>query len=205
MMHPKLSILIPVYNPPGNWFRNILDTLCKQKTDYPDTEIVVVDDGSKPELSWVSDYPVMYFWKENGGEASARNACLDNMRGDYFHFIDHDDEIYRNCLEVIHSNIEEGYDFVAYNFVCDGDIKRAYHNYGKLNYNCAMWGYTFRTAFTNGARFDESIVAGCDTDYLARVLRDDCKHKIDDRVFYNYRWNGNENSMCHRKLRGEIS
>lgn len=198
-----LSILIPAYNP-GKWLRGILDSLKDQIERHPDVEIIIVDDGSTEDLTWVADYPkVRYIRQANGREANARNALLREATGEFIQFIDADDEIYSNCLDVIFDNIEQGYDFVTYEFETDHDRKRSYHNYGQLMVNCAMWGYTLRKMLTEGQWFDETLPKGCDVDFLRRVLREDARHKHDDRVFYNYRFDGNTNSICHRLLRGE--
>lgn len=200
----KLSILIPAYNP-GVWLRRIMDTLQPQLEKYPDTEIVVVDDGSTEDLSYIKGYPrTRYIRQPNGGEGIVRNALMDAAQGEYVQFIDSDDEVYANCLDVIYDNISGGYDFVSYEFDTDHDRKRSYHNYGQLLINCPVWGYTLRKAFCDGKRFVEGMPTGGDVEWLLRVLREDAKHKHDDRAWYNYRWDGNEQSLCHKHLRGEI-
>lgn len=200
-----LSILIPAYNS-DRWLQKILDSLVEQIGKYPDTEIIVVDDGSTKDLSYVKDYPyVRYIRQENGGEGSSRNRLLDEAQGKYIQYIDHDDEIYSNALDVIYDNIAQGYDYVSYEFDTDHDRKRSYHNYGQLLINCPCWGYTLRKSITTGYRFDETMMTGCDVKWLILVLKKEYKHKHDDRVWYNYRWDGNDNSLCHRRLRGEIT
>ena len=204
MSNVKLSILIPAYNP-GKWLKGILDVLKPQTECYPFTEVVIVDDGSIEDLMWAAKYPFVKLWRQkNSGEPTARNTLLYLSEGEYIQFVDADDEIYPNTLDVVCDNISQGYDFVSYEFDTDHDRKRSYHNYGQLMVNCAMWGYTFRKSIFKGQSFNEKLLTGCDTDILQRVLREDMKHKHDDRVFYNYRWDGNENSLCHKKLRGEI-
>lgn len=200
----KLSILIPAYNP-GKWLKGILDMLKPQIEKYPCTEVVIVDDGSTEDLSYAARYPFVKLWMQrNEGEPRARNVLLDLAEGEYIQFIDADDEIYSNCLDVIYSNIDEGYDFVSYEFDTDHSRSRSYHNYGQLMVNCALWGYTFRREFIKGVPFDESYLPDTDVHWLPLVLEEDAKHKHDDRVFYNYRWDDNYNSLSHQKLRGEI-
>lgn len=200
----KLSILIPAYNP-DKWLKKIFDTLVPQLEKYPHTEIIVLDDGSTEDLSWVTQYPNTYYMRiENHGEPTARNLLLGLAGGEYYQFIDADDEIYDNALDIIYSNIEEGYDFVSYEFDTDHDRKRSYHNYGQLMVNCAMWGYTFKATMFEGQKFDPTKLTGCDTDILQRILKEEQRHKHDTRAWYNYRWDGNEQSLCHKFLRGEI-
>lgn len=204
MIMIKLSILIPAYNP-GKWLRGILDTLSSQIEKYPTTEVIILDDGSTEDLSWVTQYPFVKYWMQaNEGEPSARNVLLYLAEGEYIQFVDADDEIYPNMLDVVYDNINQGYDFVTYEFDTDHDRRRSYHNYDQLMINCAMWGYTFKKRLFSGKSFNETMLTGCDVDILQRVLREDMRHKHDDRVFYNYRWDGNNDSLCHKKLRGEI-
>ena len=203
-MRKKLSVLIPAYNP-GKWFRPIMGQLAKQVVNYPDTEIIVVDDGSTEDLSWVADYPsTVYVRQGNAGVAEARNLLLAMAKGTYVQFLDADDEIYPNALDLIHENIAGGYDFITYEYDTDHNRRRSYHNHGQLMYNCAVWGYTFRKTITDGQRFNPALVPEDDVDWLRRVLKEDAKKKHEDRAFYNYRWDGNVNSLSHQRLRGEI-
>ena len=200
-----LSVIIPAHNPPGDWLRRILDALAKQMAEYPSVEIIVVDDASDVDVTWVKDYPkVRYKRVENRRDSMTRNAGLDMARGEYIQFLDCDDIIYDNCLSVIFDNINAGYDWVSYNWECDGHKEWAHQNKGILMVNCAVWAYTFKRTVIGGIRFDESLKTGSDQVWLRKVLTDDVKHRHDERIFYNYRWAGNENSICHRKLRGEL-
>ena len=197
-----LSVLIPAYNP-GPYLKDILDSVINQMKEYPKVEIVVVDDGSTEDLSWVKDYPVKYRRKRNGGEPSARNVCLSMAKGEYIQFLDADDDIYPNFLSVVFDNMTKGYDWVSYDWECDRHKEWALQNENTLMVNCAVWAYTFRTDFIGEEKFDETMKIGCDIDWLMRVLKD-TNHFHDHRIFYNYCWARNENSLCHKKARGEI-
>ena len=70
--------------------------------------------------------------------------------------------------------------------------------------NCAVWAYSFRADFIGDLRFDESMKSGSDVDWLHKLLTENSKHKHDHTVYYNYRWAGNDESICHRKLRGAL-
>lgn len=200
----KLSILIPAYNP-GKRLRGLLEQLKAQITEYPNVEIIVIDDGSDEDICWVKEYPsVRYKRQKNGGEGNARNALLKMAKGEYIQFLDADDEIFGNCLSVIFGNINAGYDWVSYDWVCDGSKEAAYQNKGILMVNCAVWAYTFRKSFIGGVKFDETLKTGCDQVWLKQVLTDESKHRHDNSVFYNYLWMENVNSLCHKKARGEI-
>lgn len=200
-----LSIIIPAYNPPGDYLRKLLEALAAQSADYPDFEVIVIDDGSEESLAWVKEFPFVRFRrKRNMGVGAARNTGLMLARGEYIAFLDCDDEILENYLAVVFENMREGYDFVSYDWLCDHHQEWAVQAKGSLMVNCAVWAYSFRADFIGDARFREDMKCGSDVKWLKRILRDDCKHKHDNRVFYNYRWMGNDNSICHRKLRGEL-
>lgn len=73
--------------------------------DYPNYEIVVVDDGSTDKtvdlvLKFKKEYPKMikYVYQENKGLAGARNCGIRNSSGKYFLFLDSDDLIEKNHL-----------------------------------------------------------------------------------------------------------
>ena len=60
--------------------------------DYPDKEVIVVDDGSTDSSAdELLGLPVRYIWKENGGISSARNLGISLARGDFIAFLDVDD------------------------------------------------------------------------------------------------------------------
>lgn len=93
---PLVSIVVPVYNG-ANFLRDALDSALAQT--YDNIEIVVVNDGSndageteKIALSYGDR--IRYFRKENGGVASALNYGLQQLRGEYFCWLSHDDFYY---------------------------------------------------------------------------------------------------------------
>lgn len=93
---PKISVIIPVYNGQGTIGRACKSVL---EQDYPNVELVLVDDGSKDrtfeileELAKEHDN-VLPVRQENGGVSRARNTGLENATGEYLMFLDADDEL----------------------------------------------------------------------------------------------------------------
>ena len=90
-MEPLLSVIIPVYNCAPVILR------CLDSIDYPDAEIIVIDDGSSDDSAKVvMDYArnhagVRLLQKANGGVSSARNMGIDAATGKYVMFVDADD------------------------------------------------------------------------------------------------------------------
>ena len=88
-----LSIIIPVYNCAPVIIR------CLESVDFPEAEIIVVDDGSKDDsaqrvMHYATIHPnVTLIRKENGGVSSARNVGIEKATGKYLMFIDADDYV----------------------------------------------------------------------------------------------------------------
>ena len=91
--NPKVSIIIPVYNG-ANYMREAIDSALGQT--YQNTEIIVVndgscDDGATDRIALSYGDKIKYIKKENGGVSSALNLGIQNMTGEYFSWLSHDD------------------------------------------------------------------------------------------------------------------
>ncbi|GHH99683.1 glycosyltransferase [Neobacillus kokaensis] len=90
---PFVSVIIAAYNEEKVIGRTIESIL---KSDYPNLEIIVVDDGSKDQTSLVvsrkyqANKKVFLFHKENGGKATAINLGVRKAKGDILVAIDAD-------------------------------------------------------------------------------------------------------------------
>lgn len=89
---PRVSIIMPVYNG-SNYLSTALDSALAQ--DYDNIEIVIINDGSTDSTKHVieaySDERIRYFEKANGGVATALNLGIQEMTGEYFCWLSHDD------------------------------------------------------------------------------------------------------------------
>jgi glycosyltransferase involved in cell wall biosynthesis len=99
----KYSIIIPVYNRPGE-VEELLESLKDQQ--YQDFEVLIVEDGSQvPCKEVVERYeqtlPVRYFQKENEGPGPTRNYGAERAEGDYLLFFDSDCLIPPGYLEEV--------------------------------------------------------------------------------------------------------
>lgn len=101
---PKYSFVIPVYNC-RRYLKECVDSILTQTVS--DFEILLIDDGSEDGSATLCDeYSVIdkrirVFHKENGGAASARNAGVEHAAGTYILFVDGDDTVEPNCLELV--------------------------------------------------------------------------------------------------------
>jgi len=95
----KVSIIIPVFN--GEKY---LDECIKSALNqtYSNIEIIVVDDGSiDKSLKIIKKYSdrIKIIKKQNGGTASALNAGINQMSGEWFKWFSQDDVLYPNSIE----------------------------------------------------------------------------------------------------------
>lgn len=98
-MNPKVSIVIPVYNG-EDYINEAIDSALAQT--YKNCEILVVNDGSvdnTEEIAKSYGDKIRYFSKENGGVSSALNVGIENMTGDYFQYLPHDDLLHSDKIE----------------------------------------------------------------------------------------------------------
>jgi teichuronic acid biosynthesis glycosyltransferase TuaG len=78
---PLVSVVIPFYNCP--FIGQSVESVVQQT--YSHIEIIVVDDGSTLHREQLGPYGtgIRYFWKPNGGTASALNCGIRAARGEY--------------------------------------------------------------------------------------------------------------------------
>jgi glycosyltransferase involved in cell wall biosynthesis len=94
-----VSVVIPCYNQ-AHFLVEAIQSILAQS--YPRVEIVVVDDGSTDDTSDVAArYPeVRLVRQDNQGLSAARNAGLRESEGEYVVFLDADDRLLPEALEV---------------------------------------------------------------------------------------------------------
>ena len=107
-MESLISVIIPVYNT-ESYIGVCLKSLVKQT--YTHFEVLMIDDGSTDNSGKIcqeyteSDSRFHYYRKENGGASSARNLGIEYSRGDYLTFVDSDDWVEEDYLEVLYNSI----------------------------------------------------------------------------------------------------
>ena len=128
---PKLSIIVPVYNV-EKYVEKCLKSLIEQNIDKKCFEILFIIDGSVDNSETIirniiAKNPlystnVFVFTKENGGLSSARNFGIRHSKGDYLWFVDSDDWIEPNSVQLILSIINEyNPDIIAQTFYFQED------------------------------------------------------------------------------------
>ena len=102
---PRVSIIVPIYNR-EKWLRNCLDSISSQT--FKEWECILVNDGSTDNSLKIAqkyaanDERFIVFSQENQGVSAARNLGLDHAQGKWVTFVDSDDEIAPDYLEILH-------------------------------------------------------------------------------------------------------
>ncbi len=120
MRGKKVSVIIPCYNG-ARFLPEAIESVLAQT--YREFEIIVVDDGSTDNSGVVarSYSGVRVIRQENQGVAVARNTGLCESRGDCLVFLDQDDRLLPNALEVgvnhLNSHLDCGFVFGLFRFI----------------------------------------------------------------------------------------
>lgn len=122
---PTVSVVVPVYNV-EHYLAECLDSLLGQT--LVDLEVIAIDDGSTDgSAAILRDYErrdrrLRVLTQANAGQGAARNAGVDVARGEFLMFVDSDDVVPRDALEVLVSTLRRtGSDF------CLGAAQRFTH------------------------------------------------------------------------------
>lgn len=113
---PKISIIMPVYNPPVEYLKAAIDSVLSQS--YENIELCIADDCSPNEQvnRMLHTYSLrdprikVIFRKENGHISACSNSALSLVTGDYVLCLDHDDLLTTNCAFEVVKYINENPD-----------------------------------------------------------------------------------------------
>lgn len=141
MEHPRLSIIVPVYNT-AVFLPRCLESVIGQT--YRNIEIICVDDGSTDDSLAVlqqyaaQDSRIKVLHQENAGVSAARNAGLATATGELVTFVDGDDWLEPDCYERATAAMTGEVDLVCFGMSIDGDIdavsRREKEDYYRIRY-----------------------------------------------------------------------
>lgn len=117
---PLITIGVSAYNR-ENFLPECLDSLLAQT--YKNIEIIVVDDGSVDNTRKLvtEKYPqVCYIYKDNGGDASAKNRAAREAKGEYIVFNDSDDVFLPDAVERLYNALCAGQQQYGENVIAYG-------------------------------------------------------------------------------------
>jgi glycosyltransferase involved in cell wall biosynthesis len=193
-----VSVVIPCYNQAHFLGEAIESVLCQ---GYTNVEVVVVDDGSTDNASEVaSRYEragVRLIRQENRGRSAARNRGLDETQGKYVVFLDSDDRLLPEALEVGVKDLEAhpacAFVFGRTSVVGTDGSSPMTDYYGELlrgNYIGPPGAAMFRrSVFDSVGGFDTTLHAAEDYELYLRVASEFPIHKHGELVL-DYRQHG---------------
>jgi glycosyltransferase involved in cell wall biosynthesis len=127
-MNPLVSIIIPVYNV-EEYLDECLNSVIKQT--YSNIEIIIVDDGSTDRSKDIikiykkNDHRIKFFSINNSGQGKARNIGINNSLGEYIYFLDSDDFIEAQTIDILVKSIHN-------NHICVYNAISFIHESGKI-------------------------------------------------------------------------
>ena len=133
----KISVIIPVFNC-AKYLKYCVSSVLHQM--YDSKEIVLIDDGSKDDSGRIcdelkADYPdvIKVFHQINSGQLASRLIGIENSTGDYCMFLDADDYLEKNALQILNKYVEQSNcDCLIFNYRRFKDDKVLSHS--KIDY-----------------------------------------------------------------------
>lgn len=204
-----VSVVIPMYGR-ATYIEDCIKSILNQT--YMDLEIICVLDGSSNEIRSVlsnfeEDKRLKIHEVSHGGVAKARNYGLKQVNGDYIMFVDADDIIPSNAIELLtNAIIEKQADVVL------GDYIEIYDSGEKVYFetpsdeeddfnsyleSVTLWNRIFKASFirSNNLAFNENIIAGDDRIFCAdSFLKKPIIFVIHEDV---YHWLRHENDLIN--------
>lgn len=106
----EVSVIVPVYNV-EKYLNACIDSILAQT--FTDFELILVDDGSQDNSGAIcddyarKDERITVIHQKNQGQAAARNNGIKIARAEWIHFVDSDDLIHPQILEILYSAVDE--------------------------------------------------------------------------------------------------
>lgn len=149
-MEKLISVIVPIYKV-EEYLPRCVDSILNQS--YRNIEVILVDDGSPDrcgdicEQYKLKDQRVVVIHKKNGGLSDARNAGTDVAKGELITYVDSDDWIHREFLQILYRHLSETDADIAIcsnistpHFIEDQPVEAARHSvYDKQDLNKLLW------------------------------------------------------------------
>lgn len=132
MKKELISVIVPIYRV-EKYLRRCLDSIINQT--YTNLDIILIDDGSDDGCAMIcdeyksKDSRISVIHKTNGGVSSCRNIGIEKSRGKYIVFVDSDDYVSLNMIEVLYENM-----ISTKSDISIGNFRYVYQDYSIDNY-----------------------------------------------------------------------
>lgn len=202
-MKDKVSIIVPIYNK-ENYLEECLNSIINQT--YNNLEIILINDESTDNSLKIcknyqkKDKRIIIINQKNKGESGSRNAGIKKATGKYIAFIDGDDFVDNNFIEVLHNNINNC-DMASVGYTQNFKEKIEYYNsttklYNKQEFLSILLSNTSLRCFAtklyktniikdNNILFNTDIAVGPDYLFLITYINNCKKINCDNSTFYH--------------------
>lgn len=169
-----ISIIVPVYKVEKYIDRCVSSILTQT---YSNLEIILIDDGSPDNCPNIcenyarKDKRVKVIHKKNGGLSSARNVGISIAKGSYISFVDSDDWLETNAIELLYKCIiDNSADFVMGRNSRDKQFNNQIVSYDKLSFLNKLlkigsqenvmyaWGKLYKRELFTDVQYIEGII-----------------------------------------------
>lgn len=186
-MSQKISLVVATYNV-EKYFDAFMRSIVNQSTGLSNVEVIIVDDGSTDASGllaqkWQSAYPdnIKYFWKENGGQSSARNFGLSHATGDWITFPDPDDFLDRNYFHHVNNALIKGQAYRTCMISCN--LIRYYESFsGYRNDHPTNYKYSNREKWVNVSNSDTHFQMFVNSAFFKRSIIEKHEIRFDHKV-----------------------
>ena len=212
MQEEKVSIIVPVYNS-GLFLKECIQSIINQT--YKNIEVILIDDGSTDgsgeicDLVSNVDMRVKTIHQANHGVSHSRNMGIEIATGKYLCFVDSDDTLHSQFIEILHQGFDIDIDMTVCSFNlcgsgnsfmsqdrCDNvsDLHSMLFNqeesiatmlYGKI-FAGHCCNKMFRKNALKDIRFNKEIYVYEDALFVLQYLLRSRKTKFIDIGLYNY-------------------
>ena len=201
-MSIQLSIIIPAHNNEKTITKTLDSILISTCTNF---EVIIINNGSSDKtLEVVKNYQkndsrILCIDSTEVGVSNARNKGLEYANGEWILFVDADDQLLHNAMNVFNSCMFSKSDLVLFNYSVNNKIIKPYGKYknydelfAKMLNNptkcMTVWNKLFHTNVirNHGLKFNTDLKYSEDSEFLIRYMKLVKKIQLVDKVTYKY-------------------
>lgn len=205
---PLISVIIPCYKV-EQYLPKCIDSIIAQT--YENLEIWLVDDGSPDRCGEIcdkyaeKDKRIKVIHKENGGLSDARNAAIDICNGEYLTFVDSDDTVSPDHVEILYNLAQKYHSLLTVSQwqtfregkrlkikqkkqkeICYGTPQEAVTAmFYQKEFDNAVWGKMYHRSLFSNIRFPKGLIF--EDDYTVyRLMFSSNKVAYTNKITYYY-------------------
>ena len=209
-----ISVIIPIYNV-EKYLNQCIESILLQT--YKNIEIILIDDGSTDGSGKIcdrfakKDERINVIHQKNQGIAKVRNRGVKEAKGEYIFWIDSDDYVNENIIEVLYQNtVQQKADISICNYIagperqycfrqderevsietfdCKRGLELIYKNHHYSFIMAASWAKLIKRTLYDGLSYPEGKIF--EDIYMSHKLISKCRKIVytDKVMYYYYQW-----------------